>query len=613
MRAQQRIVTVALGAVLALCGTAAGVVGQNRTAEAVHPREVRSQYTDRSAPAAEAEIHVPAALEPDPGSRYLFDTPKTANLQEPGPVTPAPEAEVHVPAALEFDTAGSPEPSPPDPVITALVAKLNSVAEPRYRGSKDDLAAIKAFYTAGEPRLLWTGKNGFTRPARLVIKEIRQADDWGLQSAAFVVPKLSDGSHRAVELADAEIKLAMAVLKYARHARGGRLNPRSVSRLFDQKPEILEPISVLLLIEKSKDAAQFLRELHPQHPQFNRLRLALTEARKASAQAATGAAGNGGKSKSRKGSRASIRRIIANMERWRWMPRNLGPFYVWDDVPEQTTSVIKNGRRVLKEKMVVGKPSTPTPMFSSEMKYIIFHPSWGVPPGMKKNELGPQLRKTGGGGWFSNKPLASSVLKSHGLNVTRGGRRINPDSVDWSTANVSSYHFTQPPGPKNVLGIVKFRFPNKHNVYMHDTPERHLFKGRKRTFSHGCMRVQNPVRLAEVLLEHDKGWGPKEVARHKRRGTSISLTNPIPVHIAYFTVHVDDTGKAQVRSDIYGVDSRVASALARRRVHVGSVATGGKRNAKPRRSYRKKKKRRRARVKKKEAWNPFESMHENGG
>ena len=153
------------------------------------------------------------------------------------------------------------------------------------------------------------------------------------------------------------------------------------------------------------------------------------------------------------------------------------------------------------------------------------------------------------------------MLKAHGLQVSRGGVPVNPDSIDWSKADVRSYDFVQPPGPRNVLGIVKFRFPNKHDVYMHDTPERHLFGGAVRAFSHGCMRVQNPVKLAEVLLARDKGFSASDVQGYVRRGGEIKLTTPIPVHVTYFTTVVDDAGTVRYFGDIYGLDSRVASAL----------------------------------------------------
>jgi murein L,D-transpeptidase YcbB/YkuD len=266
----------------------------------------------------------------------------------------------------------------------------------------------------------------------------------------------------------------------------------------------------------------------------------------------------------------NVQRIIANMERWRWMPENLGAFYVWDSVPEQMTSVYDGGKQVLSEKIVVGKASSPTPIFSADMQFIIFHPSWGVPPGIKAYELAPALRAAGGGWFFSSG--ASSVLRAYNLRVSRGGRPVDPDSINWSSVDIHSFDFQQPPGPTNVLGIVKFRFPNKHDVYMHDTPERNLFGGAIRAFSHGCMRVQNPVKLAEVLLAHDKGWSTEQVQEYVRHGGEIKLTNPIPVHITYFTAVVDDAGKLHYRPDIYALDSRVASRLEGQSVHLVSAS-----------------------------------------
>ena len=182
------------------------------------------------------------------------------------------------------------------------------------------------------------------------------------------------------------------------------------------------------------------------------------------------------------------------------------------------------------------------------------------------------LRNTGGGGWFSTKPMASDVLRAQGLRATRGGAAVNPDSVDWASTDIRSFEFEQAPGPTNVLGAVKFRFPNKHDVYMHDTPERNLFGGAVRAFSHGCMRVQNPMHLAEVLLAHDKGWSIDRIKQQERGGGEIKLTTPIPVHVTYFTLWVDDSGTLVQRPDIYGLDGRVASMLEGREVQVASVS-----------------------------------------
>lgn len=532
--------------------------------------------------------------------------PPTAPLKMPGEMG---EADDH----QTFEEAESTDTANPEaeaearetpPVHVELLKQLTERPSVSRRIAEDDIVAIASFYAEESAEPLWTHETGFSERARKVKAVIGNADDWGLKARDFDLPKNTDNWPAIEARAAAELKLSIAALTYARHARGGRLRPRSVSSLFDQKPEIADPVDVLKALASTGDAAAYLKRLHPQHPQFERLRQALVKARKAKMAIASqnGAAKKAVAAKAKRAA-ARIPRILANLERWRWMPRKLGSFYVWDDVPAQMTSVISDDKVVFHEKMVVGKPKTPTPMFSSDMKYIIFHPSWGVPPGMKRNELWPQLRNSNGG-WFSGKPSASAVLRSHGLHVTRGGRPVNPDSINWSNVNISNYHFTQPPGPTNVLGIVKFRFPNKHNVYMHDTPERHLFGDSERAFSHGCMRVQNPIRLAEVLLKHDKGWSKGEVRQKKRRGASVKLSTPIPVHIAYFTVVADDNGKLKFRRDLYGLDRRVVSKLEGRNVRMTSLTS--KRTK--RTSKRKKRRIRRTAKKEQKPFNPFASV-----
>ena len=502
--------------------------------------------------AARGAPEADAAPVPESGAA---DPLAPADVAKPAPAAPG--------AAATTETAQAPA-AETDPVILLVRERLAATQPLRALGAKDDLAGAIAFYD-GRAQPLWTGKDGFTPRAKLAMEEIGKADDWGLKASAFELPSLPEATPSPEALAEAETKLSIAVLTYARHARGGRIEPASASRKFDQKPAIFEPKTVLQGIAGAEAADAYLRGLHPQHPQFEKLRQALLAAR----QAATIAAGDG------KRPSASIPQILVNMERWRWMPPELGSFYVWDNIPEQMTYVYDNGKAVLSEKIVVGKLSTPTPIFSADMQFVIFHPSWGVPPGMKQNELAPKLRDTENGGWsfFSSKPLASSVLKAHGLTVTHGGVPVDPDKIDWSKTDISQFHFTQPAGATNVLGRVKFRFPNKHDVYMHDTPERHLFGGNVRAFSHGCMRVQNPMHLAEVLLAHDKGWTVEQVREQERRGADITLTTPIPVHVTYFTAKVDDDGNLVTKPDLYGLDGRVASMLEGREARISSTGS----------------------------------------
>jgi L,D-transpeptidase YcbB len=486
-----------------------------------------SQTEKRKAPPA---LELDAAPTPESGAP---DPLAPAQTDTPAPLAPGVSAAT--PPATEAGEA--------EPVVLAVRRQLAAAPAPRGAGDRQDQAALVAFY-AERARPVWIGKDGLTEQAKLAIAEIGKADDWGLKASAFELPANAPSSD-VDNQSDAEIKLSLAALKYARHARGGRLDPPSVSRRFDQRPRIYDPKSVMVGIASAETPDVYLRSLHPKHEQFVRLQRALIAAR-------SGAAGeNVGQ---------NIQRIVANMERWRWMPDDLGSLYVWDSIPEQIARVIDNGKVVFAEKIVVGRPTTPTPIFSADMLFVIFHPSWGVPNGIKTQELWPQLQNSGGG-WFSTKPLASSVLSAHGLQVTRGGVPVNPDSINWANVDIRSYDFVQPPGPRNVLGIVKFRFPNKHDVYMHDTPERHLFGGDVRAFSHGCMRLQNPVHLAEVLLAHDKGWSAAQVQGYAKRGGEIRLTTPIPVHVTYFTATVDDDNNVRYFGDIYGLDSRVASAL----------------------------------------------------
>jgi murein L,D-transpeptidase YcbB/YkuD len=492
-----------------------------------------------------------SALDPAPSATPDPLTPPQVN-------TPPPTA----PGVPGIASEGAKPASETDPIVALVRQRLAAAVPPsRNAGDRDDYAGLVAFYAQHAGEAVWTTSSGFTTRATQALSEIRKADDWGLKASAFDLPALAEGA-TAEALAEAEIKLGLAVLKYGRHARGGRVEPLSVHRIFDQKPTIYDPKTLMLAVAASSAVDAYLRDLHPKHPQFERLRQALLAARAAKSEDAPPANAKPGE---------SIQRLIVNLERWRWMPPDLGPFYVWDSVPEQMTMVYKDGRQLLAEKIVVGKPSSPTPIFSADMLLVIFHPSWGVPPGMKVHELLPQLKAAGGGWFFSSG--ASAVLRGHDLLLSRGGQPVNPDSVNWATADIRSYDFTQPPGPKNLLGIVKFRFPNRHDVYMHDTPERHLFGGSTRVFSHGCMRVQNPVRLAEVLLAHDKGWGTDKVQEYVRRGGEIKLTTPIPVHITYFTAVVDDDGKLHYRPDVYGMDGRTATALEGRAVHLAAAPT----------------------------------------
>lgn len=258
-------------------------------------------------------------------------------------------------------------------------------------------------------------------------------------------------------------------------------------------------------------------------------------------------------------------RLVINMERWRWMPEDMGASHVLNNVPEYVTRMFKDGKVIFKEKIVVGLPEWPTPSFSAEMKTIVFNPSWGVPDGIKAKELKPRLQKAGGGGFFDQLfgggGGGASVIKAYGFTAYRNGRPVDPNSVNWATADLRQYSFIQPPGSQNPLGFVKFMFPNTHDVYMHDTTQRHLFAQSKRPYSHGCIRVNDPMRFAEVLLEQDKGWGKDRAAQARRSSETVTLDNHIWVHNVYLTMWAEDDGRIVNFGDVYGLDNRVSKAI----------------------------------------------------
>jgi murein L,D-transpeptidase YcbB/YkuD len=261
------------------------------------------------------------------------------------------------------------------------------------------------------------------------------------------------------------------------------------------------------------------------------------------------------------GSPARIRAVLINMERWRWLPHDLGDFYVTVNIPEFMLRVMEDNKPAFTTRVVVGKPDKQTPVFSNEMQTVVFGPYWNVPTSIKVEEIRPYLREEAA--WFFGGGWNTSVFQRHGLRIRYGGREIDPASVDWNRVDIRNMELYQPPGPGNVLGRVKFVFPNKHDVYMHDTPQKFLFAKPVRAESHGCMRVQNPDQLAAVLLKRDQAWSQARTMSAIETGydQQVPLRQRIPVYITYFTLKVNDDGAVSTYGDLYGHDARIAAAL----------------------------------------------------
>ncbi len=570
----------------------------------------------------------PVAAVPALSGPGLGPTPN-AGMPEPEPA-PAPIAQ---PAPAAPTQAIPPAPQVTQPTIATngklylpLKRYLDAKAATdlaRYAAS--DRAVLAAHYekTVGEP--LWVSMDGYNDAAKSLIAELEKASEWGLSGTDYVIPQLpsASGEHDFTELTAAEVKLSLAALEYARHARGDRIDTPTVqlSSYIDRKPQVIEAPKVLAALLSVTDKGAYLRSLHPKHPQFELLRRKLAELR-AQRSAGTlpqpipmGPKITAGKehaqvvlvrqllgtpvpSSKPDGSPArdtyldedlasaiadyktkqqiepvntsitdALRRslnarisldentLIANMEQWRWMPEDLGDTYIWVNVPEFLVRVTKNGATLHEERVVTGRYETQTPIFSNKMRTVVFQPSWNVPESIKVNELLPGLRA-------GRDPIAEQ-----GLRVKRGNQLVDASQIDWNRQDIRNYHIFQPPGPKNVLGVVKFLFPNKHAVYLHDTPSKRLFNEKIRTFSHGCMRVRDPVRLAEVIMAEDKGWDTASVQQLLANGppdNEVPLERPIPVHVTYFTVWIGDDMAASIFPDIYGHEKRIKLALAGR-------------------------------------------------
>lgn len=252
-----------------------------------------------------------------------------------------------------------------------------------------------------------------------------------------------------------------------------------------------------------------------------------------------------------------LRQIDVALERWRWLPQTLGDRFVLVNIAGFELAVFDRGEIALRKRVVVGKDYRRTPVFSDRIRYLEFNPTWTVPNKLAVQDELPQIRRD------------PTFLQRLGFIVYQGWgdnrRVVDPASVDWQRVPTKPfpYYFVQQPGPLNALGQIKFMFPNRFDVYLHDTPSRALFGRAERSFSSGCVRVQDPLALATLLLGWDQGWTGAEVdaviAQRERR--VVPLKSPIPVHIQYATAWVERDGTVQFRRDIYKRDGALAAAL----------------------------------------------------
>ncbi|MFN0218995.1 MAG: L,D-transpeptidase family protein [Hyphomicrobium sp.] len=401
-----------------------------------------------------------------------------------------------------------------------------------------DRDAMVAFYETRTYQPLWTSDAGATPKAENLARELAIAANYGLEPRLLAIPDLK------LPPAELEMRLTTSALTYARHARGGRI-PDPAGMLnsnLDRKAQLIAPNVVLEGLANAAEPDVYLRSLHPKHPQFEKLRVAYL--------AALPPARSDGKPAQLN---ASAKRLRANMEMWRWMWDDLGRLHVFNNIPEFMQRVYKDGEVIRSEKIVVGMLDKQSSVFSRPLKYVVLRPQWRVPESIMVNELWPSLLRGGG------------LMRQYGLEIeTKSSEPRDWRRIDWSKDDIRNYIVLQRPGPKSVLGYVKFSFPSQHTIFMHDTPDKWMFRSAQRTLSHGCLRVQKPMNLAEIILKEDKGWDAAKVAEISRSGplnNEIEMQSKIPIHLAYFTAWVEDDGRMRAFPDIYGHERRVTQAL----------------------------------------------------
>ncbi len=550
--------------------------------------------------AAAAKPIAPATAAPAAVAEPAGGIPASANA----PAAPATDATVspaggETPAAAPVKEPAKPiiavDLSPADHAIAEKLRELLTAKADRIFDRKKERTAAEAFYAGRGYAPIWITDGAANARAKATIARLKAAESDGLDPSDYPTPDFKAPADRPDALADAELRLVNAVLTYARHAQTGRVHFSRVSADIQYEQVFPEPAEILAKLAAATDAGEALGSYNPPHPGYRALRAKLAEARfhhgetgparigggpvlKPGMQDARvpplrhrlGVPGDGNETYDKPLAEAvkkfqrqhelsptgnlnsatiealnGPRRdrdadvIIANMERWRWLPRDLGKAYVMVNIPDFTLRVVRDGATVWHTKIVTGKPTMPTPLLSEPMKFITMNPTWNVPPSIVQNEYLPALQQD---------PMA---LERIGLKM-----EYNRDGT---------IHIFQPPGEKNALGRIRFNFPNRFLVYQHDTPDKYLFAQEKRAYSHGCMRVENPLKYAEVLLSIARprdGYTQERLSRMIGGGEQdISFQNLIPVHLTYQTAFVDESGKLSIREDLYGRDARVIAAL----------------------------------------------------
>lgn len=471
---------------------------------------------------------------------------------------------------------------------------------------------------------IWADAKQPRAEARVLVDAVVGAESEGLRIGDYDLAGLQGALDRAYgdgkakdrpqALAELDLRLTNLFVSYGRDLLAGRLDPAKIDRDWYIRTRRAVADSALRTALRSDDLEASLRELAPAQPDYKALVAELSRFRavlagggwpKVSGPLAAGASGpqvaalrarlaaSGDldssamaspdfddalaqaveKVRARHGLPAAggldaaavaalnvpveqrIRQLELNLERLRWLPNDFGGRYVLVNVPDFYLHAYDGGKEVFDMRVVVGDEyDQETPVFADTLSYVEFRPYWNIPRSIVVEEIAPKARERG------------EFLRANRYEVVPAsgkGEPVDPRSVDWDDVGKDDfpYRIRQTPGPGNALGLVKFMFPNRFDIYMHDTPARHLFREERRAFSHGCIRLQHPDRFAAYVLEGQPEGDPDRIRQLMNEGDmqQVQVKRPLPVYILYLTAFVRD-GRVQYRDDLYGTDKR---ALAR--------------------------------------------------
>jgi len=442
------------------------------------------------------------------------ETPATVSTEAPSPATD--EAAL---AAL-------------DPADRAIAEKIRDLlaGDSIFSGS-EERQKVEAFYRKRQFAPLWLDKAVENARKAAVAGRLEHADADGLQAGDYKIPSFAASAPDA--LAEAELRLTQVVLTFARHLQAGRFFRHLIKYEIGLPQAAPDPEQVLAKLADAADAGAALDEFSPQNEPYRRLKAMLAKMRSGNLDTRAARKLKGG------GPDRAIETIIANMERWRWYPRDLGEAHVVVNLPDFTLKVMHKGTQIWASRVVIGEPSKPTPLLSEKMTSITLNPVWHVPPSIVKNEYLPALARD------------RNVLARMGLRL--------------SYANGEA-QITMAAGGNNPLGHIRFNFYNRFMVFQHDTPDQYMFGHAVRAESHGCMRVEHAAKYAELLFNlarPDEPWTAERVKGTFGGAEQEIELEPAPVwlHLTYQTAFVDDDGKLQIRRDLYNLDRRTLAAI----------------------------------------------------